>query len=345
MTTIPTPARWLPPEWAAQQSTLLTWPHDQGDWGNDLASVESTFTAMAEAITTQQHLVAVCRDPAHHRHVASLLKELEAVSLVIAPSNDIWARDHGPITVIVDRTAELLDFRFNGWGGKYRADLDDRITSTLVDAGQFPDTRHTRIETVLEGGSIETDGQGTLLVTSSSLLNPNRNGSVDRAWYEAQFEEWFGCDRTLWLEHGYLEGDDTDGHVDMLARFAPDECILYTACDDRTDTHYNALAAMAEELAAFRTRDGRRYTLCPLPWPPETRTGDGERLPLSYANFLIINGAVLVPVYGLSTDDAALRVIADAFPGRNIVPIPSMPLIRQHGSVHCSSMQIPFAGS
>lgn len=345
MTSIAGSVRWLPPEWAAQQCVLLTWPHDQGDWGNTLTSVESTFTAMTQAIAARQALVVSCRDQAHRKHVASLLETLHTDSPVIAPSNDIWVRDHGPITVIADGVAELLDFRFNGWGGKYRADLDDRITSALFDAGRIPHARLTRIETVLEGGSLETDGEGTLMVTRRSLLNPNRNGAVDRAWYEDRFAEWFGCDRVLWLEHGHLDGDDTDGHVDMLARFAPGDRILYTACDDSTDSHFRDLNAMAAELADFRTRDGRPYDLRPLPWPRETRTADGERLPLSYANFLIINGAVLVPVYDLPTDDDALAVIAEAFPGRETVPVPSMPLIRQHGSVHCASMQVPFSGS
>ncbi|MEX0873191.1 MAG: agmatine deiminase family protein, partial [Aquisalimonadaceae bacterium] len=265
MRIVPRPTRWLPPEWAAQQCVLLTWPHDGGDWGTRLADAETTFTAMARAIASRQALVVSCNDQRLQEQVTALLGDLAAVSIITAPSNDIWVRDHGPVTVISDGTAELLDFRFNGWGGRYPAALDDRIPATLVSAGLFPDARYTPINTVFEGGSIDTDGEGTLLVTSSCLLNPNRNGNVDRAWFETRAQQWFGCDRVLWLDHGALEGDDTDGHVDMLARFAPGDRILYTACDDPADSHATELAAMAGELRAFRTRSGRPYDLLPLP--------------------------------------------------------------------------------
>lgn len=337
--------RWLPPEWAAQHCVLLTWPHDQGDWGDELGAVEQTFITMARAIARYQPLVIFCHDDAYRDRVRSLLGNPESIALVIAPSNDIWVRDYSPVTVINNGTRELLDFRFNGWGGRYPAGLDDRITRTLLAARVLPGVSHTPLDTVLEGGAIETDGQGTLLVTSQCLLNPNRNGPVDRQWFQTLAARYLGCDRILWLDHGYLQGDDTDGHVDMLARFGPDNRIIYTACDDPADSHYRELAAMAEQLSAFRTRNGAPYALHPLPWPPETRDADGNRLPLSYANFLVINGAVLVPTYDVHTDEEALRVIAACFPEREIIPIPARPLIRQHGSVHCATMQVPYVVS
>ncbi len=337
------PHRWLPPEWAAQQFVVLTWPHDRSDWGDDLEAADSTFRSMAHAIASEERLVIACRDQAHREHVAALLGQLSAATFCIAPSNDIWVRDHGPITVIRDGRLELLDFRFNGWGNRYPADLDNRVTATLVEAGAFADFIHTPVDAVLEGGSVETDGEGTVLLTSRCLLHPSRNGAVDRDWVEARMQEWFGCAHVLWLDHGRLEGDDTDGHVDMLARFAPGRRILYTACDDPADSHHEELAAMAAQLREFRNRDGDPYTPVALPWPPALHDSDGKRLPLSYANFLVINGAVLVPVYGVDTDRDALTRIAEAFPGRQTIPINALPLVRQHGGVHCATMQVPFA--
>jgi len=335
--------RWFPPEWAAQQAVILTWPHDHSFRGTQLVQAEQTFLAMANAIAPRERLVVICRDEAHFEHLQGLLAHLDNISLIIAPSNDIWVRDHGPIGVIRDGELELLDFSFNGWGNKYPADLDNAIPAQLENVGVFPNAWHTQMDNVLEGGSLETDGQGTLLTTSRCLLNHNRNGSVDRDWVEQRLGQWFGCRQVLWLDHGALEGDDTDSHIDMLARFAPDNRILHTACDDPADSHYADLAAMAGELARMRNADGEPYALRPLPWPPETRDETGARMPLSYANFLVINGAVLVPVYDVATDQAALDLIADSFPGREVIGIPALALIRQHGSVHCASMQVPFA--
>lgn len=334
---------WLPPEWAAQRCILLTWPHDQGDWSDGLAAVERTFLAMACAIARFQRVLITCRDDDHRAHVAELLADVPACELAIAPSNDIWVRDHGPITVIDDGTATLLDFRFNGWGNKYPALLDDAITERLMAQNCFPWAERVAVPFVLEGGSLECDGEGSLLTTSRCLLDPSRNGAISREDVEQTLGEWFACDRVLWLEHGHLEGDDTDGHIDMLARFAPGNRILYTACDDPSDSHAADLGAMAAELTTLRTRSGKPYTLIPLPWPKARYNDDGARLPLSYANFLVINGAVLVPTYAQeAADQQALDCVAQAFPDREIISIPALPLVRQHGSVHCASMQIPL---
>lgn len=195
---------------------------------------------------------------------------------------------------------------------------------------------------VLEGGGIETDGEGTLLTTEACLLNPNRNPTLSRAEVEAQLGEDFGVDRVLWLANGHLEGDDTDSHIDTLARFCNPTTIAYVRCDDSNDPHYEALAAMEQELQAFRQRNGDPYRLIPLPWPqacfdPE----DGHRLPATYANFLIINQAVLVPTYGDPADATALSALAVAFPEHTLIPIECVSVIRQHGSLHCLTMQLP----
>jgi agmatine deiminase len=285
------------------------------------------------------------RDAAHRDHVQRLLDAAGVpaarVRLECVPSNDSWSRDHGPITVHQDGVPRLLDFRFNGWGGKYAADLDDRITARLAAAGAFATAAPEAVDFVLEGGGIESDGEGTLLTTAQCLLTPGRNPRLDRAGIERELLRRFGLRRVLWLEHGHLEGDDTDSHIDTLARFCDARTIAYQACADAADAHHADLAAMERELQALRTADGAPYRLVPLPWPGAKRSAEGRRLPASYANFLIIDGAVLVPTYRDPADALALERLAGCFPGREIVGIDCLPLIEQNGSLHCITMQLP----
>ena len=194
---------------------------------------------------------------------------------------------------------------------------------------------------VLEGGSTESDGRGTILTTAECLLNPNRSPHLTQEEIEATLGASLGADRFLWLEHGFLAGDDTDSHVDTLARLCPDDTIVYVRCDDPGDEHHPALAAMEAELRGFRTREGKPYRLVPLPWPRPQTDSEGHRLPATYANFLVINGAVLVPTYGDRSDAAALAAVGSAFPGREAIGIDCRPLILQHGSLHCVTMQLP----
>ena len=263
------------------------------------------------------------------------------VITVPAPANDTWARDHGPITVDTADGPALLDFRFNAWGDKFPWEKDDALNRHLANAGVFGKHPLQPVDFVLEGGSIESDGAGTLLTTSECLLTPSRNPSMDRTAIEQLLEEVLGVDRILWLNHGYLAGDDTDSHIDTLARFCAPDHICYVTCPDVADEHYSALAAMEEELQEFRQADGTPYRLTPLPWPDPIYDEDGERLPATYANFLIINGAVLLPVYDVPQDEEAVRIMAGIFPDREIIPIDCRPLIYQHGSLHCVTMQIP----
>jgi agmatine/peptidylarginine deiminase len=194
---------------------------------------------------------------------------------------------------------------------------------------------------VLEGGSIEVDGEGTLLTTESCLLNPNRNHGLNRAQIETELRRLLGVDRILWLKQGAIDGDDTDGHIDTLARFCDAGTIAYQACNDHNDPHYSGLRSMAAELKTLRRKDGTPYKLVPLPWPQAIHDHTGRRLPATYANFLIINGAVLAPTYNDPADDVALAALRPAFPGREIVPVMCRPLIYQYGSLHCVSMQLP----
>ncbi|MDP3401820.1 MAG: agmatine deiminase family protein [Brevundimonas sp.] len=245
------------------------------------------------------------------------------------------------MTVFEDDVPVLLDFGFNAWGLKFAADLDNLMTGNLARAGAFG-RREVRIPgLILEGGSIESDGAGTLLTTSQCLLSPNRNPHLDRRGIEQALVESLGISRFLWLKHGYLAGDDTDSHIDTLARLCPDDTIVHVRCDDPADEHYPALAAMEAELLAFCTAGGEPYRLIPLPWPQPCFDADGRRLPATYANFLVINGAVLVPTYGMYQDAAALEILGRVFPERTIIGIDCLPLIAQHGSLHCVTMQIP----
>lgn len=335
----------LPPEWSPQCAVMLTWPHAHGDWREHLSQVEPVFAELACVISRHEQLIISAHDAAHLQHVRDLIHasgaNMARIHLFQAPSNDTWARDHGPVTVLRDGKPCLLDFTFNGWGGKFEADLDDRITQRLHQLGAFGKTPLESIPFVLEGGSIEADGAGALLTTSRCLLSKTRNPGLSRQAVEARLKEWLGVERVLWLEHGYLAGDDTDSHIDTLARFCNTDTICYVACDDTRDEHYAELKLMEQELEQLRTDNGKPYRLVPLPWPQAKYDDDGQRLPATYANFLIINGAVLVPAYDDPADSAALARIGQCFPEHEIIGIPCAPLLRQYGSLHCVTMQLP----
>lgn len=333
--------RRLPAEWEEQDGVLLAWPHEQSDWKPYLDAVERVFVEIVKQISRFETAIIAAPDPSP---VASLLKNagaaMERVRLFQVPTNDTWARDFGPITIVDDDAPLLLDFGFNGWGLKFAANLDNQITRRLHESGAFAASRHT-MGLILEGGSIESDGAGTILTTAECLLNPNRNPHLTREDIARELESLLGADRCLWLENGWLAGDDTDSHVDTLARLCPDDTIVYVRCDDPMDEHHPALSAMERELTQMRTREGKPYRLIPLPWPETKFDEEGERLPATYANFLVINNAVLVPTYGDKGDAAALTAIGEAFPGREIIGIDCLPLILQHGSLHCVTMQLP----
>ncbi len=334
----------FPAEWEPQSAVLIAWPHDGTDWAQRLVDVEETYIALVAAITAFQTAVICIADDDLQIYVEARLRsarvEMDRVRFVTVEYDDTWLRDSGPVTLRSggSPTFRLLDFRFTGWGGKFVASRDDRLIEALTAQNVFADTQRHEIDFALEGGAIETDGAGTLLTTWRCLHE--RHPEASRELLTAKLSGWLAQNRVLWLDHGYLEGDDTDAHIDTLARFAAEDAIVYQACDDVADTHYPELQAMAAELAALRTRDGVPYRLFALPWPKPV-FDDGRRLAASYANFLIINGAVLIPSYGDIADARAQEVMAEAFPGRAIVPVPCRPLIWQNGSLHCLTMQLP----
>jgi len=334
----------LPAEWEPQTGVMLTWPHAQTDWADHLEDVYPVFAAIGAAIAAREQLLSVCHSPEHagevRRHLYAAAARSDRLLFAIADSNDSWARDHGPLTTLAEGQATLNAFVFNGWGGKFEASLDAAISTRLHTQGGFAGTPMQRHDLVLEGGAIETDGQGTLLATRSSVISATRNPGRDQVAMETALTERLGLDRFLWLDHGDVSGDDTDGHIDTLARFADPDTIVHATAPPGDQDHA-ALAAMAAQLAQLRTRDGRPYRLLALPFPGVHRDRDGRRLPATYANFLVLNGAVLLPTYGVAQDREALAVLQTAFGDREIVTIDCREIIRQNGSLHCLTMQFP----
>lgn len=279
---------------------------------------------------------------ATYEEMAREIAKREEVIIVGEPSNDTWARDHGFISLVDDQGGRrLLDFRFNGWGEKFPADLDNAINRRLYDERKLKGEYIDCLDFVLEGGSIESDGKGTVFTTSCCLLAPHRNQPMTQEQIEERLKEALCAERIVWIDHGHLTGDDTDGHIDTLVRVCPDDTLLYVGCDDPEDEQYIDLRLMEEQLKTLRTLDGKPYKLVRLPMPRPIYDGE-DRLPATYANFLVVNGAVLCPTYDQPDLDAeALHLIGEAFPDREIVGIDCRSIIKQHGSLHCCTMQYP----
>lgn len=330
----------LPAEWHLQSFIQLTWPHQGTDWSYMLDEVEECFLNLAREIASRQPLLLVA--PEFPKALENF-EFKENVFYVECPTNDTWARDHGFISLLNEQEeVRLVDFCFNGWGMKFAACKDNLINSQLVKGSLLNGTYQNCRNFVLEGGSIESDGEGTLLTTSLCLLAPNRNDTLDKQEIEDYLKKSFNLKQVLWLDHGYLAGDDTDSHIDTLARLCPDHTICYVQCTDTEDEHYMELKKMEEQLKEFRTLDNEPFRLLGLPMPEAIFDEDGERLPATYANFLIMNDAVLYPTYNQPENDRkAACVLQEAFPGKEIVGVDCRALIKQHGSLHCVTMQYP----
>ncbi len=347
--------RRMPAEWEPQSQVQLTWPHEATDWAPMLPEITAVYEAMAREINKREALLVV----APERTALPVLNTVSVGQGVAQPifdfqfsilnSDDTWARDHGFITVeeeseskqienrksVNRKSLVLLDFKFNGWGEKFEAELDNAINRQLYDCGLVKGTYEDHLDFVLEGGSIESDGKGTIFTTACCLMAPHRNQPLTQTEIEERLKQWLGAERVVWLQHGSLIGDDTDGHIDTLVRICPDDTLLYTGGDaDHPD-----LTLMEEELKALRTLDGQPYRLLKLPLPRPIYDGE-DRLPATYANYLVINGAVLVPTYGQpDLDEKAMSIVQQAYPDREIVGIDCQAVIRQHGSLHCCTMQ------
>lgn len=340
----------FPAEWFSQSGIQLTWPHTGTDWKDILKEVTECYIRIAYEISTQEKLLIVTPDP---EKVKVLLTEklphkaTDNIQYFRCDTNDTWTRDYGFLTVLTNKNIELLDFRFNGWGNKFPAELDNAINAKLYKNNALKGTYKNCLDFVLEGGSIESDGRGTLLSTTQCLLSPERNPQYSKTEIEEKLLHIFHANRILWLEHGHLTGDDTNSHIDTLARFCPNDVIAYTQCTNKNDEQYYELSLMEQELKAMRTLENEPYKLLPLPLPDAIYYGKGEkkeRLPGTYANFLILNNKILMPTYNQpEKDEMAIRIIQQAFHKYSVIGIDCCVLIKQHGSLHCSAMQYPVS--
>jgi len=332
----------LPAEWETQFGVQLTWPHKNSDWGDSIQEVEICFLEITLQISRFENLLIACQSKQHvQKLLASSKANLQNITLVELPSNDVWARDHGAISVYENNKTILLDFGFNGWGLKYKSNYDNQISRTLHQQGKLKADEFKTLGLILEGGSIESDGLGTILTTSNCLLSPNRNPHLNKEQIEKHLQENLGAQRVLWLDYGFMAGDDTDSHIDTLARFCSPDTIAYVKCEDPQDEHFEELQKMETQLKSFKTLQGEAYKLIPLPMPQAIYDDEQNRLPGTYANFLIMNAAVLIPIYNDSMDEVAIAQLAKCFPDREIIGIDCNALIAQHGSLHCVTMQYP----
>lgn len=339
---------YLPAEWHKQQYIQLTWPHTKTDWHNNniLAQITDYFINLATQILNYQDLIISAYDNELKTLITNKLNQKKHkynFHIYICESNDTWARDHGPITLInEDNEKKILDFTFNAWGGKYSYDKDNKITHSLYEQKAYSNTEYQKIDYILEGGSIDTDGNGTLLTTSSCLFNKNRNSSLTKEKNIEYIKKFLNVDNLVVINNSFLYGDDTDGHIDMIARFINNNTIVYTACDNPENPNYNSLKKLEDELNNIELFKQKNIKLVPLYIPDAIYNEDNEVLPASYVNFLILNNSVLVPIYDNSKyDDMALTIFKKHLPDRDIIGIDSKIAIRQGGSLHCLTMQIP----
>lgn len=326
--------RRLPAEFEEQSFIQIIFPHKKSDWIDYLEDAERNFIDIIKAISIYQACLVVCHDVSY---VKSKFDSFSNLSFVQVDTNDTWARDSSAIAVYDDEVPLLLDFTFTAWGEKFEASLDNQMTQKLSTVYKAP---IKTIDFILEGGAIESNGKGTLLTTSACLFNPNRNSKLSKVESITILKEQLGVTNILCLENGYLSGDDTDSHIDTLARFTDAKTIVYLKCEDKSDEHYVALQKMEDELKSLRDQNGNCFELVPLPFTRAIYDED-ERLPATYANFLILNEAVLLPVYNDVNDQKAIDILSKVFQTRKIVPIDCRTLIRQHGSLHCITMQFP----
>ncbi len=323
--------RW-PAEFETQRAVQIIFPHARSDWNRYLEEACECFVNIIESVRRFELCLVICDDVAR---VRKYFNDTQNLLFIPYHTDDTWARDCSGIVVEEDAKTLMLDFRFNGWGNKFEAARDNAMTRAL---SKYYDADHISVDFVLEGGAIESDGNGTLLATAQCLLHSGRNRQYTPTQIEALLGETLGIKRFLWLHHGYLHGDDTDAHVDTLARFVDEQTIMYLCCEDETDEHYHDLKAMENELRQFTCKSGHPYRLIALPMTRPIYY-EGERLPSSYANFLMLNGAVLVPTYQDCNDDVVLEIFRTTFPERTVIGVDCSILIRQHGSLHCVSMQ------
>ncbi len=330
----------FPAEWEHDCAVLLAWPHEDTDWCYMIDDVNLCYTNLVKAITQFHPVIIVAPNTANiPQHFNK--EELKNITLIDIPTNDTWTRDYGPLCIENCDKFQLLDFCFNGWGMKFAANKDNLVNSKLYELQLLKAPLINCRDFVFEGGGIESDGNGTLMTTSLCQLSPNRNATLSKEDIENHLKQSFGADAIVWVNHGYLAGDDTDSHIDTLARFAPNNTIVYVGCNEPDDEHFNEFSLMKEDLMNARRSDGLPFNLIELPFPDPIFDEDGERLPATYANFLATSKAVFMPTYGQPRkDELAQQILTVAFE-RPVITVDCQALIKQHGSLHCATMQIP----
>lgn len=330
-------------EWEGCRSVLLALPESHTDWNYILEEARDQYRRIILALTSNGlHCVVLTADKVS---AETLLAECDQslLTLIEMDYNDTWTRDYGPISVERGDRLRALDFGFNGWGLKFASDNDNLVNLRLKERYVImPETYRNERDFTLEGGSIETDGHGTLLTTSLCLCSENRNGGRSKPALNDILKDRLGVDHVLWLDYGALAGDDTDSHIDTLCRMAPDNTILFTGCRDMDDPHFEELLKMRAQLTMFRTPEGEPYNLVELPLPSPIYDENGDRLPASYANYLVTSDKIFMPTYSQPENDMlACHTVKIAFPDHEVVPVECSTLIKQHGSLHCATMQIP----
>jgi len=315
-------------EFEKQSFTQIIFPHPKTDWIPYLKEAEQNFINIINNIIKYQKCLVVCFDIEYVK--AKFIPNIN-LCFVEYESDDTWARDCSVLCVENGDEIELLDFIFTGWGGKFGASKDDAMSKNLA---KYYSKEVLHIDFILEGGAIESNGDGLLLTTSKCMLNKNRN-DLKKDEITKKLKEYFGVKEVLYLNHGYLAGDDTDSHIDTLARFIDEKTIMYIKCEDKKDEHYEELKLMEKELGFFAKK--LHLKLIPLPFLNAIYYKN-ERLPATYANFLFLNNAILVPTYNVIQDKKALDIFKETFPEREIMAVNCSTLIKQHGSLHCVTM-------
>ncbi len=311
------------PEWNEQEYLMLSLPHEKSDWKPYLGEIIQAYKEFVRAASEFQKVLLIA--PGKSDFVP--FENMTNVEFFICDTNDTWIRDFGAIDILEDNRLKALDFTFNAWGNKFQSELDNEVNSKLFKE-KFKE-KLTKIDFILEGGSIDFNGEGVMLTSSNCLLNENRNSHLDKNQIEAKLKEIFGLKQIIWLENGFIKGDDTDHHIDTLARFIDKNTIAYSVCEDEEDEHYIPLQKMKKELEATG------FNLIELPLPKPLYY-EGRRLGATYANFVFVNDALIMPFYKDKNDEIIRQRLAKALPKRKIVGVDARVFLRQNGSLHCS---------
>lgn len=332
------------PEWTAVESVMMALPTIDTDWGYILDEAHQQYLRIIKALTDASvHVVLICKNTDEATKLLASCNQ-DKITYINIDYNDTWTRDYGPLAVVKEDRLRALDFGFNAWGLKFASDKDNLVNLRMSEKFVvLPETYRNEREFVLEGGSVETDGEGTILTTTRCLCSPNRNGGLTKKEAERELQRRLGATHVLFLDYGALEGDDTDSHIDTLARLAPHNTILFTGCRNVDDPQFEELLKMRAQLTMFRNAEGEPFNLIELPLPDAIYDEDGHRLPATYANYLVTDKVIFMPTYDQPANDVlAMQTVKIAFPDHEVTGIDCTTLIKQHGSLHCATMQIPL---